>query len=231
MIPSVVVGWIALAPTPIVASRDFTPEAQWAAALACPRIVPLVVDRGATGGTGVTVGVRGGVAYVLTAAHAVSGSTGFEVQYFSRDSYPLRAQSFDRVSVAVRIPDADFALLKVETGSWPAPTLKLAGPGRRPKAFPAPAFTVGCTDKEAPTCAVESVRAKRLVRRPGNEVAFFWETAAAPQPGRSGGPLVGTDEQVIGICSAFQDGSGYYVHLDEIQAGLKQAGYGWLWEN
>jgi S1-C subfamily serine protease len=229
MFPPVVLAWIAVAPAPVVASRDFTPEAQWAAALACPRIVPSVVAQG-TGGTGVTVAVKDGAAYVLTAAHVVSGSPGFEVRYFDRASYPIRAKSFDRVSVLVRDSDADLALLKVETGSWPVPVLKVSGPGRRPKDFPAPALSVGCTNEGAPTCSAESIRAKRLVRRPGNEIAFFWETIAAPQPGRSGGPLVATDGRVIGICSAAQDGAGYYVHLDEILARLKEAGYGWLWE-
>ena len=48
--------------------------------------------------------------------------------------------------------------------------------------------------------------------------------------GRSGGPLLNLDGQVIGICAATSLGKGYYVHLSEIHAGLKTAGYDWLWK-
>jgi S1-C subfamily serine protease len=230
MLPPVILTAVALAAAPTVASREFTSDAQWAAARACPRITPTDVGQ-ATGGTGVAIGSKGGAAFVLTADHAVTGARELEVCFFSRESYPLPAQRFERASVVLHLPAADLALVRVPVGEWPVPVSKLAAPGRRPKEFPAVALSVGCTGTDAPTCAVESIRAKRLVRRPGNEMAFFWETAAPPQPGRSGGPLIGTDGRVIGLCSAAQDGHGYYVHLDEILAGLKKAGYGGLWED
>src|SRR5205085_1352643 len=173
----------------------FPDDLQWRAALACPRVS---TTTGAYGNaSGITVGLRDGFAYVLTAAHAVAApGEKREAHYFTKESYPARAKTFPGVTVvaslaAASLAAADVALLKVPVGDWPAPVLKLAGPGDRPKAFPAAALSVGCTDADAPTCAAEVIRSKRLVRRPGGEVAFFWECEAATRPGRSGGPLVG----------------------------------------
>jgi hypothetical protein len=53
--------------------------------------------------------------------------------------------------------------------------------------------------------------------------------AERPVGGMSGGPLLDARGRVIGVCSAAKpDGPGYYAHLDEVLAGLKSQGYGWL---
>ena len=75
----------------------------------------------------------------------------------------------------------------------------------------------------------ETVAAKLLKRANDVPEAFFWQTAAKPEKGRSGGPLLDADGRVIGICAATQDEKGYFTHLDEILAGLKTAKYEWLW--
>ena len=90
------------------------------------------------------------------------------------------------------------------------------------------ALGIGCSGGEAPTGIAETVSAKRFGRRDG-EQAFFWETDSAPTPGRSGGPLV-VGGRVVGLCVAGKDGKGYYAHADELLAGLKADGFGWLWE-
>jgi S1-C subfamily serine protease len=229
MFPPTALALFALAapPGPTVPSRDFPDDLQWRAVLACTRVS---TTTGAYGNaTGVTVGLKDGIAYVLTAAHAVAAPDAREAHYFTRDSYPARAKTFPKVAVALSLPAADVALLKVPVGDWPAPVLQLARPGRRPKAFPATALSVGCTDAGPPTCSAEVLRAKRLVRRPG-DVAFFWESEVMPRPGRSGGPLVDPNGRVIGLCAASQGGRGYYTHLDEILAGLKKNGDSWLWD-
>src|SRR4029079_4450312 len=101
-------------------------------------------------------------------------------------------------------------------------------PTPRPRKVPFDAISIGCSKGEPPTGVKEAVSAKRFGRREGGEQAFFWETGAAPTPGRSGGPLV-ADGKGVGICAAGKDGRGYYAHLDELLAGLKAEGYGWLW--
>jgi S1-C subfamily serine protease len=168
---------------------------------------------------------------VLTAAHAVATPGVREVHYFTQESYPERAKVFTRVTTVATWPAADVALLSVAVGDWPAPVLKLAGPGQRPKTFPTTALSVGCTAAGSPTAREEQIQAKRLVRRPEGAVAFFWQCQAASLPGRSGGPLLDRNGRVIGLAAATQSGRGFYAHLDEILAALKKHDYSWLWEN
>lgn len=224
------------APNPVAAGAALPADAQWGAVGACPRVATL------TGmgriGTGVTLAVRnepgpdgsgGRFAYVLTAKHVVPGTEDRLVEFFTKESYPKPARSFRAVEVVREWADPDLALLKVKVGAADAfPTLRLAGPGERPKRFPAPALSVGCTEGAAPNCRSEVIVAKRPVRQ-ANGVAFFWESQAPSVPGRSGGPLLDTSGRVIGLCVALQGERGYYTHLDEVLASLKRDGYEWLW--
>lgn len=200
------------------------PAAPWDVVEACPRLI--------AGGkaTAVVVGQKGGVAYLLTAHHAVADDPPSEVQFFTRRTYPDTARSLRGCEVVAKFRQPDFALLKVPTGDTPVPVLKLAPPSTRPRKVPFAALSVGCGKGEPPTGTSERVTAKRFGRRNGGEQAFFWETESAPVPGRSGGPLV-LDGRVVGLCVAGNDGRGYYAHSDEMLAALKAEGYDWLWEN
>ena len=212
---------------PVVASDKVPAELQWKLLRASPRIV---TTSGAFGtASGVAVGARDGVAYILTAAHTVAEVAEREVQFFAEKGYPVPVKVYKAASVVLRVPDADVALVTVAVGNDAIVLAKLAAPGQRPKAFPAPVFAVGCSNGSAPTVEVDELLAKRFVRRPGNGMAFFWETAAPPVTGRSGGPLCDADGRVIGVCAANRDGRGYYAHADELHAALKKAGYAWLW--
>jgi S1-C subfamily serine protease len=223
---------LAAAPTrddAVAAGAVLSASAQWDALTACPRVVMGGV--GAETSTGVALAVKDGFAYVLTAQHAVSElASEREVHFFTRDEYPRPARRVRAVEVAARWANPDLALLKVKVGSEPVPTLRLAGPGQRPTAYPFGAVSVGCSNAAAPTCRAEEVTAKRLARRPGGAIAFFWELSVAPVPGRSGGPLLDDHGRVIGICAAGQGVRGYYTHLDEILVALKRDGHGWLWQ-
>lgn len=203
------------------------PSAPWEVVAACPRLAFRGEVRASA--TAVAIGQKGGFAYLLTAHHAVAEDPPSEVQFFSRRSYPEPTRTIRGATVEARFRQADFALLKVPTGDTPVPVLKLAPPSPRPRKVPFAALSVGCSGGEPPTGKAETVAAKRFGRREGGEQAFFWETESAPTPGRSGGPLV-VDGKVIGLCAAGKDGRGYYAHADELLAGLKAEGYGWLWE-
>lgn len=209
-----------LGPSAVVPSKTLTTDAQWAAIEACPRIVNHAGNR--TVGTGVVVSVRDGFAYVLTAEHVAANPEDREVQFFTRKSYPLPARKVRGVKVLAKYATADFSVLKVAVGKEPPPTVALAGVHQRPKSFPFDGISVGCSDGNPPTCRAESVLGKKLAYRPMNSVAFFWELAVAPQAGRSGGPLLDAQGRVIGLGTAHLDQKGYYVHLDEILAGLKR---------
>lgn len=226
MFPAVLLAMISPAAPPI-AERAALPEAaQWAAIEACPRLVARGSDESRA--TGVSIGNKDGYAYVLTAKHAIGELETRQLEFFSRKTYPEPDRTLDGVRVELRLPTPDLALLKVPIGETAVPTIPLAQLGERPKKFPFEAVSVGCTRGFPPTCRAERIDAKRAAKRPGEGMAFFWELASPPVPGRSGGPLLDGRGRVIGICAAGRDGRGYYVHLDEILVGLKEAGFGWL---
>jgi S1-C subfamily serine protease len=191
------------------------------AADACPR----VACPGVAHGTGVVVGTKDGFAYVLTAAHVVKYD-GVEVRFRPNGSAKDEWYA-DEPKVLERWPDPDIALVRFRIGGNRVPVLPLAGPGDRPRAFPAAVRAVGA-EGEAATAWFDQIRAKRFVRKAKDAVAFYWETELPPVGGRSGGPLLDDRGRVIGICSANQGGLGYYTHTDEILAALKRGGYGWL---
>lgn len=221
---------LATVPAPVFGVAPTPADAQWAALEASPR-----VGGGPGGGgrnaTAVCVGCKDGFAYLLTAAHVVPKGEPRAYEFFTRQSYPKAARTFTRGEVVVRLTDPDIALVKLPIGDARVPVVRLAGAGERPKRFPVLAVAVGCPEAVPPVCRLEKIVEKSFVRRPGGGDAFFWKSSAALVGGMSGGPLLDERGRVIGVCAATQNGSGFFVHLDEIHFGLKQNGYGWLFED
>ncbi len=170
--------------------------------------------------------------YLLTAEHALDNSAGeWAFDFFADEQAKKPSFTVRGAQVLLRKPIADFALLRVEVEHERiVATLPLAPPGSISKKFPFEATSVGCSLGDAPTTEKESLLGKRLAVRREDDVAFFWQAEKSQTAGRSGGPLLNSGGQVIGICAATSLGKGYYVHLSEIHAGLKTAGYEWLWK-
>lgn len=176
----------------------------------------------------VVVGRRKDDLYVLTADHAIDGpDTTILTFEFFEDGKPAFAL---KGAVAVlRRPTADFALLKVAVpADRNVGILKLAAPGKTAKRFPFEGFSAGGSRGDPPSREAETLLGKRLAVRRDEEMAFFWQAEKAQVRGRSGGPLLNGDGEVIGIGAATSLGKGYYVHLSEIHAALK-AEHDWLW--
>jgi len=215
------------AASPTVDTLLMTPEAQWGLVAATVRVAAGAGQP--PFGTAVCLAARGGVAYLLTASHAVPRGEARSYEFFTRASYPKPADTVFEGEVTLRLPECDLALVKVPLGREDLATVRLARLGERPRRFPTPALAVGCPGGEPPAVRLEQLAGRRLVHRPeGN--GFFWESATAPQGGMSGGPLFDAEGRLLGVCAAAQGGQGYYTHTDEILAGLKRFGYGWLTE-
>jgi len=210
---------------PTVPDTAVSVETQWAVITATARVSDGVRSGGATA---VCIGNSKGMAYLLTAEHAVPKGEARVYEFFTRDSHPKSARSLTDGEVLFRLPDSDLALVKIPNGAEPLPVIRVAGPGQRPKRYPFAAISVGCPGISPPVVRLEKITGKTMVHRPNDGLAFFWQLAETPIVGMSGGPLLNAEGRIIGVCCAFQDGIGYFTHLDEVLAGLKRNGYGWL---
>jgi S1-C subfamily serine protease len=187
-------------------------------------------------GTAVAVGIREGFLYYLTANHVVDNIGNREIEWFSKSTYADWAKQqrpvIGSVDVADRISRCDLAVLRIPLpkNDPNPPIVDWAQPGERPRQFPFKALSIGCTNGLSPVCRIEDIGAKKLVKRTNEFFSFFWESALPTKPGQSGGPLFSAKGKLIGICAASQDKNGYFIHLDEIHAWLKQDGFGWFWE-
>lgn len=200
-------------------------DAQWRTIPACLR----VVGKDGSFGSAFVIGHKGNDAYVLTAAHVVSGFRG-EFQSFTPASHPLAAEVYHDYEVLFREEKPDIALVRVRVKENRLPELKLAGPGQRPKRFPFAAVSVGGPFGGAPAARAETVLGKYLKLDRDRPEGLFWQVAKPPDKGRSGGPLLDAEGRVIGICAADMGEKGYFTHHDEILAALKARGYDWLWK-
>jgi len=209
-------------------ARDFSKELQIKAIKGTVRITNLTKQ---IDGSGVILRRQGAFVYVLTAAHVVKPGDRFEVSIFSNQSYPKSSATHRTVDVVAHSVGPDLALIRVTTPDDLGEGLPICPLVQMPKGKDFPALAVGCRAGDPPTCAVETVKGKRLVRKPGEDnLGYYWETTGRPARGRSGGPLFDKQGQVIGILSGVNEDEGFYSHLEEIQRFLKRKEYGWLLE-
>lgn len=173
-------------------------------------------------GSGVLVNRTRSHAYVLTAAHILGSAATAVVQFPGGKTY--------RADVVARTAEADLAVLRFATGDdLPAP-LKFA-PAAKPVPVPFPVTGWGWEAGESPTALADEVESAVKLQRPGETNAIrHWKTTKKQAIGRSGGPLLNRAWRIVGVASGHDGKNGYYVHVDEINTFLLDAGLEWLAE-
>jgi S1-C subfamily serine protease len=205
----------------------FTAEQQWSMLEATVRLS--AGDDRPPYSTGICVATRNGAVYILTANHSVPPGEVRKYDFFNRQTYPRPTESSIDYETVLRVPESDFALVKVVINQANTGKVRLARFADKPTKFPHQALGIGCPGGAAPMIRLDSILSRQYVKREvGN--AFFWETAVGPSGGMSGGPLFDRQGRVLGICSAVSASRGYFTHLDEILAALKRHGHAWIYE-
>lgn len=174
-------------------------------------------------GTGVVVAVNARQALVLTAGHLVGeGETGVKVTLFSGPT----ALAVTKGKPIYHSKDSDLLFLRLEGVAAVPKPVRLA-PARAQVGPSDPGVrSIGC-DRGFPVSRGESILGKRLLTHAEGGRAFFWQARDPSLPGRSGGPLLNSADELLGICSGYQAGKGYYTHIDEIRAAWKRFIPGW----
>jgi len=178
-------------------------------------------------GCGVILAQPGRLTYILTAAHLVRDTDIADVHFFSRQSYPKYARIVKKASVLVRrqTDNQDLALLRFSGYDGESAGLEVCPLKVAPKEKAFTGLVCGCAENIAPRLSLVAVDGTIMGLKSGEvRPARFWRTAPKADLGQSGGPLVNGHGQLLGICSGAQGPHGYYVHLEDIHAFLKQNG-------
>ena len=201
-----------LTPAQTIESKAFPRPLQQRAVAATVRIVNRSEK---VEGSGVILGAGEKSIYILTAAHLLNRSPRLEISTFTADSYPRPAKVYDKVEVVARTHDMrDLGLIRVSTDDPLPERLPLCPPRLLTKKETFDALSAGCGAAGAPLCLVERVQGARLIRRQENmKPALFWEVKREQTSGRSGGPLLDSEGNLLGIASGLNDRIEHRKHV------------------
>jgi serine protease Do len=194
------------------------------------RVEPAVVNintqggGGRLGGSGAGTGmVISGNGQVLTNAHVVSGARNLSVTFAGQSqSHPATVTSAD--------PSADVALVQVQ-GVSGLPTVTLGDSGTVQVGDGVLAIGNALALGNQPTVTEGIISAlNRTLNSGGESLSGLLQTDAAISPGNSGGPLVNSAGQVVGMNTAVLTGSsqepaqniGFAIPINQAKARVSQ---------
>ena len=177
-------------------------------------------DSGAQG-TGVVVDVGKNGFEVLTACHVVKGANAISVFAFQLEAKEWVRREYRTVELVRCDEDSDLARIRIRTpiahlSAIPMDILtkfaekKLLGNEEL-------AWTVSWTEDGKPVANESKIAERRTAqRKAGARLVSYWILNGPSEPGMSGGPLLSTRGELMGIASGNSGGNAFYVDEFEI---------------
>lgn len=161
--------------------------------------------------------------FVLTAWHVVDGRGPISLEVFAAKDFPTPTERFDEgVRIVAKREQSDLAVLRFDTRMRMPSVLTIPDVARDVNE-PFQTLCCGAALGEPPTLWQANVVDTTRIEADDVRGEFWLTDQREPFSGESGGPMVDSRGEVVGICSMGDDEEGLYIHLREIHRLLHAA--------